>query len=116
MDLPPGVANATAMAVDVHVAEESPSDPFAQVVVVPWRAVAVTCMHVRLVWPVISTDASAPPVTRPYTGRRPLARLLDDPSRRARMGEAGRWGVMERFTWRAVAEQSAAYYAEAARR
>jgi glycosyltransferase involved in cell wall biosynthesis len=42
--------------------------------------------------------------------------LLDDPSRRACMGVAGRRRVAERFTWRAVAEQTAAYYAETASR
>ena len=32
-----------------------------------------------------------------------LADLLDDPARRARMGEAGRKRARERFSWRAVA-------------
>jgi glycosyltransferase involved in cell wall biosynthesis len=45
-----------------------------------------------------------------------IERLLDDPSRRARMGAAGRRRVMARFTWRAVASQIEAYYAETARR
>ncbi len=41
--------------------------------------------------------------------------LLDDPERRARMGEAGRRRVQERFSWRAVAEATAAAYEEAIR-
>jgi len=45
-----------------------------------------------------------------------VERLLDDPSRRAGMGVAGRRRVAERFTWRAVAEQTAAYYGEMASR
>ena len=36
--------------------------------------------------------------------------LLDDPERRARMGAAGRRRVLERFSWRAVAEATAAAY------
>ena len=39
-----------------------------------------------------------------------LAAMLDDPERRARMGRAGRERVQERFTWRAVAEATAAAY------
>ncbi len=38
--------------------------------------------------------------------------LLADPERRARMGTAGRRRVQERFSWRAVAEKTAAAYAE----
>jgi glycosyltransferase involved in cell wall biosynthesis len=45
-----------------------------------------------------------------------VERLLADQSRRACMGVAGRGRVAERFTWRAVAEQTAACYAETARR
>ena len=44
---------------------------------------------------------------------RALEALLDDPERRARMGQAGRQRVLERFTWHAVAEATAAAYAEA---
>jgi glycosyltransferase involved in cell wall biosynthesis len=39
-----------------------------------------------------------------------LAALLDDPERRARMGEAGRRRAQERFSWRAVAESVAEAY------
>ncbi len=42
-----------------------------------------------------------------------LARLLDDPARRARMGRAGRHRAEARFSWRAVAETTAAAYARA---
>ena len=41
-----------------------------------------------------------------------LAALLDDPDRRARMGEAGRRRVREHFSWRAVAEAVVATYEE----
>ena len=41
-----------------------------------------------------------------------LARMLDDPERRARMGAAGRKRVEEKFTWRAVAAATARAYAE----
>jgi len=41
-------------------------------------------------------------------------RLLGDPAERERMGAAGRLRVQERFTWRAVAEQTASYYADVA--
>ncbi len=39
-----------------------------------------------------------------------LSSLLDDPERRARMGEAGRRRVQEMFSWRAVAVKVAAAY------
>jgi glycosyltransferase involved in cell wall biosynthesis len=39
-----------------------------------------------------------------------VAALLDDPERRARMGEAGRRRVQELFSWRAVAVKVAAAY------
>jgi glycosyltransferase involved in cell wall biosynthesis len=42
-----------------------------------------------------------------------LAALLDDPERRARMGAAGRRRVEELFSWRAVAEATAAAYQDA---
>ena len=42
-----------------------------------------------------------------------LGELLDDPERRARMGAAGRQRALERFTWRAVAESTAAVYRRA---
>ena len=41
-----------------------------------------------------------------------IAALLDDPERRARMGAAGRARVDELFSWRAVAEATAAAYEE----
>jgi MMP alpha-(1->4)-mannosyltransferase len=44
---------------------------------------------------------------------RALETLLDDPERRARMGQAGRRRVLEKFSWHAVAEATAAAYAEA---
>ena len=42
-----------------------------------------------------------------------LGALLDDPDRRARMGAAGRRRALERYSWRAVAEATAAAYARA---
>ncbi len=44
-----------------------------------------------------------------------LAALLDDPDRRARMGAAGRRRVLERFSWRAVAEATVAAYDDVVR-
>ncbi|MFZ2503191.1 MAG: glycosyltransferase family 4 protein [Nocardioides sp.] len=41
-----------------------------------------------------------------------IARLLDDPQRRAEMGRAGRRRVQELFSWRAVADATAAAYRE----
>jgi glycosyltransferase involved in cell wall biosynthesis len=41
-----------------------------------------------------------------------IAALLDDPGRRTRMGAAGRARVEEMFSWRAVAEATAAAYVE----
>ena len=42
-----------------------------------------------------------------------VAALLDDPDRRRRMGEAGRRRAMDRFSWHAVAEATAAAYTRA---
>ena len=42
-----------------------------------------------------------------------LERLLDDPDRRARMGAAGRERALAEFSWRAVAEATAATYQQA---
>lgn len=42
--------------------------------------------------------------------RAAIAALLDDPDRRARMGQAGRRRVLEHFSWRAVAASTAAAY------
>jgi glycosyltransferase involved in cell wall biosynthesis len=39
-----------------------------------------------------------------------IGRLLDDPALAARLGVAGRARVVERFTWRAVAELTVAWY------
>lgn len=39
-----------------------------------------------------------------------IAALLDDPDRRTRMGEAGRIRALESFSWRAVAQKTAAAY------
>ncbi|GAC1444552.1 MAG: glycosyltransferase family 4 protein [Mycobacteriales bacterium] len=39
-----------------------------------------------------------------------IAAVLDDPKLAARLGAAGRARVLERFTWRAVAEQTVAWY------
>ena len=39
-----------------------------------------------------------------------VGRLLDDPALAARLGAAGRARVVERYTWRAVAEQTVAWY------
>ena len=41
-----------------------------------------------------------------------IAGLLDDPERRTAMGAAGRARVEEMFSWRAVAEATAAAYEE----
>jgi glycosyltransferase involved in cell wall biosynthesis len=41
-----------------------------------------------------------------------LARLLDDPARRRRLGGAGRRRVLERYTWRAVATATVDIYRE----
>ena len=40
-----------------------------------------------------------------------IARLLDDPDLRARLGEAGRRRVLNRFTWKVTAEGTAECYA-----
>ncbi len=42
-----------------------------------------------------------------------LGALLDDPARRHRMGAAGRRRALDRFSWRAVAEATAAAYTRA---
>jgi glycosyltransferase involved in cell wall biosynthesis len=42
-----------------------------------------------------------------------LGALLDDPGRRHRMGEAGRRRALETYSWRAVAEATAAAYERA---
>ncbi len=43
-----------------------------------------------------------------------LGRMLDDPARRERMGRAGRRRTLARFSWRVVAEATAAAYERAA--
>ena len=45
-----------------------------------------------------------------------IVRALDDSELRARLGEAGRERVVERFSWRATAEATVAEYREAIRR
>jgi glycosyltransferase involved in cell wall biosynthesis len=42
-----------------------------------------------------------------------LENLIDDPGRRAEMGRAGRARAMDMFSWRAVAEATAAAYERA---
>ena len=42
-----------------------------------------------------------------------IGRLLDDPDLRTRLGAAGRTRVRQRYSWRAIAESTAACYAEA---
>jgi glycosyltransferase involved in cell wall biosynthesis len=39
-----------------------------------------------------------------------IAKLLDDPDARARLGAAGRERVIERFTWQVTARGTAACY------
>jgi glycosyltransferase involved in cell wall biosynthesis len=41
-----------------------------------------------------------------------ITELLDDPERRARIGEAGRKRVVERYSWRATAEKTVEQYRE----
>jgi glycosyltransferase involved in cell wall biosynthesis len=64
---------------------------------------------------VVGTDGAAGRLVPPGDAGALVAAvesLLDDPAARDRMGAAGRRRVEQRFTWRAVAEQTAAYYAE----
>jgi glycosyltransferase involved in cell wall biosynthesis len=42
-----------------------------------------------------------------------IARLLDDPPLRDRLGAAGRRRVLDRYSWRAIAEATAQCYADA---
>ena len=44
-----------------------------------------------------------------------VGRLMDDPELAARLGAAGRARVVELFTWRAVAEQTVAWYRRTSR-
>ena len=39
-----------------------------------------------------------------------IGRVLDDPELAVRLGAAGRARVVEHFTWRAVAQQTVAWY------
>jgi hypothetical protein len=58
-------------------------------------------------------SATARQVNSSMTRCRPAAaigRLLDEPELAARIGAAGRQRVIELFTWRAVAEQTVAWY------
>jgi len=77
--------------------------------------------------PLVATDAGALPEVVGRSGRTAvlvppgdasalaaaIADLMDDPSRRRLLGDAGRRRVLERFTWRASAEATAACYEEA---
>ncbi|MDA2811460.1 glycosyltransferase family 4 protein [Nocardiopsis sp. RSe5-2] len=65
---------------------------------------------------VVGTDGAAGVLTEPGDPEELAARigaLLDDPAERARMGRAAWDRVQQRFTWRAVAEATAARYAAA---
>ena len=42
----------------------------------------------------------------------PINKLMRDPAKRQRMGEAGRRRALEKFSWSAIAEQTAALYEE----
>ena len=65
----------------------------------------------------MSVDVEAPSrilLSPPDVGEleQAIAALLDDPERRTTMGAAGRARVEELFSWRAVAEATAAAYEE----
>lgn len=59
---------------------------------------------------VVGDAALAVPPGDPEALAAAIGRLLDDPELAARLGAAGRARVVERFTWRAVAEQTVAWY------
>ncbi|MEJ7764118.1 MAG: glycosyltransferase family 4 protein, partial [Acidimicrobiales bacterium] len=62
---------------------------------------------------VVGTDGEAGllvPAGDPGALAGALARVLDDPDLRARLGDAGRVRVLERFTWRRCAEATVAHY------
>ncbi|MFC6155031.1 glycosyltransferase family 4 protein [Nocardioides yefusunii] len=64
---------------------------------------------------VVGTDGSCATLVTPGDVEEltaAIAELLDDPDRRAAMGAAGRQRVIDKFSWRAVAEATAAAYAE----
>ena len=61
--------------------------------------------------PEVVGDAALPvPPGDPEALAAAVSRLLDDRDLAARLGAAGRERVVERFTWRAVAEQTVAWY------
>ncbi len=65
---------------------------------------------------VVGADGVAADVVAPGDAaelEQALARLLDDPERRAALGAAGRQRVLDLFSWKAVAERVTAVYAEA---
>jgi glycosyltransferase involved in cell wall biosynthesis len=67
---------------------------------------------------VVGSDGACAVLVTPGDARElgaAVAALLGDPGRRARLGEAGRRRVQERFTWRAVAAATADCYREAIR-
>ncbi len=59
---------------------------------------------------VVGDAALAVPPGDPEALAAAIGRLLDDPDLAARLGAAGRARVLERFTWRAAAEQTVAWY------
>ncbi len=59
---------------------------------------------------VVGDAALAVPPGDPEALAAAIGRLLDDPGLAAGLGAAGRARVVERFTWRAVAEQTVAWY------
>jgi len=62
---------------------------------------------------VVGTDGEAGllvPAGDPGSLAGALGRVLDDPALRARLGQAGRARVLERFTWRRCAEATVAQY------
>ena len=61
--------------------------------------------------PEVVGDAALPvPPSDPEALAVAIGRLLDEPELARRLGAAGRARVVERFTWRAVAEQTVAWY------
>jgi glycosyltransferase involved in cell wall biosynthesis len=80
----------------------------------PWRAprplVATTAGALPEVVGPDGESALHVPPGDPEALAAAVGRLLDDPALAAGIGAAGRARVVERFTWRAVAEQTAAWY------
>ena len=64
----------------------------------------------------VGADGKAGLLVRPRSAgslARAILALLDDPARRAAMGEAGRRRVLSLFTWRRTAERTVEAYREA---